>query len=418
MQEKAVKRTLDLYILMCAFEYFISILVSGTFLATLTSHLGISDSLTGIITSFVSLGCLFQLLSMFLNRRHTKNLVLVGGIVNQLIFMLLYVVPFFDAGQQINSAIFIVVMLVAYILSNAIIPIRVNWFYSLLDPHQRGVFSSKTQIVSLITGMLFTFGMGTLVDHFRETGQIKIAFILCAVTIFVCSVAYTLMVIFSVPPAPEHASSSRRDILRVFKSKNALKITLLFCIWRVATYSSLPFYSTYQIKELGFSLQFVSFLNIVHSLSASFVSTPWGKFADKKGFAIMMRICLGIAAAAFLVNVFTVPKNGAFMYLLYTLVYATAVGGIGLCQTNLVFEMVEPDLRSNAVALNSAISGLVGFLVTLIVSPLVDYIQQNGNQLFGLNVYAQQMVSLIACIFTVLCILYITFVIRPKKRTV
>ena len=331
--------------------------------------------------------------------------------------MLLYLVPFLDAGQQVNSAIFIVVMLVAYILSNAIIPIRVNWFYSLVDPHQRGVFSSKTQIVSLITGMLFTFGMGTLVDHFRENGQIETAFVLCAVTIFISSVAYALMVLFSVPPAPEHASNSRRDILSVFKSKNALKITLLYCIWRVATYVSIPFYGTYQIKELGFSLQFVSILGIIHSLCQACVSTPWGRFADNKGFSIMMRICLVIAAIAFGVNVFTVPENGVVMYTLYFTIYAIAVGGISLCQTNLVFEMVEPELRSNAVALNSAISGLVGFLVTLVVSPLVDYIQQNGNQLFGLHVYAQQVVSFIACIFTVLCILYITFVIRPKHSS-
>ena len=418
MQEKAVKRTLNLYIYMCAFEYFISLIVTGTFLATLTSYLGISDSLTGIISSFVSLGCLFQLLSMFLNRRHTKSLVLVGNIVNQLIFMLLYLVPFFDAGQQINSAIFIVVMLVAYILSNVISPIKSNWFFSLMDPRQRGVYTSKVQIVSLITGMLFTFGMGTLIDHFRESGQIETAFILCAITIFVCTVAHAVTVIFSVSPAPESTVSSRRDIFRVLKSKNALKITGLFCLWCTATYSATPFYGTYQIKELGFSLQFVSILGIIHSLSRACVAASWGKFADKKGFAVMLRICQCIAALCFLVNVFTTPENGAIMYTIHYVIYAIALGGIGLSQNNLIFEMVEPDLRANAMALNSAISGLVGFLVTLIVSPLVDYIQQNGNQLFGLNVYAQQVVSLIACIFTVLCILYITFVIRPKKRTV
>ena len=330
--------------------------------------------------------------------------------------MLLYLVPFLDAGQQVNSAIFIAVMLLAYILSNVISPIKSHWFLSLIDPRQRGVYTSKLQIVSLITGMLFTFGMGTLIDHFRENGQIETAFILCAATIFVCSVVHAVTVIFSVPPTPESMINSRTDIFRVLKNKNSLKITGLFCLWSIATYSATPFYGTYQIKELGFSLQFVSVLGIIHSLSRACVATSWGKFADRKGFAIMLRICQCIAAACFLVNVFTVPANGKILYTLHYIIYAVALGGIGLSQNNLIFEMIEPDLRANTMAMNSAISGLVGFTVTLLVSPLVDYIQQNGNQLFGLHVYAQQVVSLIACIFTVICILYITFVIRPKHR--
>ena len=49
-----------------AVEYFISLLVIGSYLAKLTSDIGISDSVTGILTSFVSLGFGFQLFAIFL----------------------------------------------------------------------------------------------------------------------------------------------------------------------------------------------------------------------------------------------------------------------------------------------------------------------------------------------------------------
>ncbi len=49
------KNSRILYIIQAALEYFISILMTGSYLAALTSHLGMSDSLTGIISSFVSL---------------------------------------------------------------------------------------------------------------------------------------------------------------------------------------------------------------------------------------------------------------------------------------------------------------------------------------------------------------------------
>ena len=46
-----------MYILEAAFEYFIAVLVGGAYLAKVTSSIGIPDSVTGIHTSFVSLGC-------------------------------------------------------------------------------------------------------------------------------------------------------------------------------------------------------------------------------------------------------------------------------------------------------------------------------------------------------------------------
>ena len=63
-----------LNILEAAFEYFISIIVSGAYLAKITSSLEISDSLTGIISSFISLGCGFQIIAIFLtNKRPVKR---------------------------------------------------------------------------------------------------------------------------------------------------------------------------------------------------------------------------------------------------------------------------------------------------------------------------------------------------------
>ena len=55
-----------LYILEAAFEYFISLLVGGAYLAKVTSAIGISDSITGVLNSFVSLGFCFQLFAIFL----------------------------------------------------------------------------------------------------------------------------------------------------------------------------------------------------------------------------------------------------------------------------------------------------------------------------------------------------------------
>ena len=83
-----------LYILEATFEYFISLLVTGVYLAKLTASIGINDTLTGILTSFVSLGCGFQIIAIFLaNKRPVKRWVTVLHSINQLSFSLIYLVP-------------------------------------------------------------------------------------------------------------------------------------------------------------------------------------------------------------------------------------------------------------------------------------------------------------------------------------
>lgn len=420
MNDIKIRRSRFYYIIEAALEYFISILVAGSYLATLTAELGISDGLTGVISSFISLGCLFQLLSVFLKRPRVKGIVIALSVLNQLLFLLLYLIPLAGGGKQVKIAVFMIAIFLAYLIYNSVHPLKINWLMSLCEDKKRGVFTSQKEIVSLLSGMIFSFATGTMIDHYKAKGEIETAFLLCGVTVFVLMILHTLTMLFSVEIPAESAANGTgknplREMLGTLQDKTVVKVTVLFVIWHLASSSATPFYGTYLIKELGFSLQFVSILSIVYSLVRASVSTFWGKYADRNSFASMVRLCLVIAGAGFLVNVFTVPANGAVFYTIYYALYAVAMGGINSALTNLVFDYVVPDTRSNALALSQAVSGVVGFVTTLIVSGLVTHIQNGGNTLFGIPVYAQQVVSAIAFVFTMAAVLYVTLVIIPVK---
>lgn len=62
------KRSRGAYMAQCTVEYFVSLLVTDAFLAKLLTSIGISDALTGIISSFITLAFVIQLLSIFLVR--------------------------------------------------------------------------------------------------------------------------------------------------------------------------------------------------------------------------------------------------------------------------------------------------------------------------------------------------------------
>lgn len=414
-----LNRSRLMYIIQAALEYLIAILVSGTYLATLTAELGISDSLTGIISSIISLGCLFQLLSFFFRKGSVKKMVLGLSIVNQLLFMLLYIIPLPKGGGPMRIAVFVVMIILAYLIYNIILPKKTAWLMSLVEENHRGRFTANKEIVSLIVGMAYTFVMGTMVDHFKAQGNVRAAFLLCAATIFVLMILHTVVMLctISTPEADAPARDLRSGLKAVFGNKKVLQVAFLFVLWNAASYSAIPFYGTYQIKELGFSLQLVSIITMVSSLARVAVSRFWGAYADRHSFARMVRWCFAIAAVGFGVVVFSSPSNGVITVGLYNICHAVALGGINSALTNLCYDYAPVETRADALAFIQALSGLTGFLTTLAVSPLVSHIQQNGNSLFGISMYAQQFTSIIAFVLTASVVVYIGAVLlrQPKQ---
>ncbi|MBE6962405.1 MAG: hypothetical protein E7445_08130 [Ruminococcaceae bacterium] len=71
--------------------------------------------------------------------------------------------------------------------------------------------------------------------------------------------------------------------------------------------------------------------------------------------------------------------------------------------------------HSDALAVCQSVSGITGFAATLLVSPLVDHIQSSGNMLFGFPVHAQQVVSLLGVLFTVVATVYLRLMLMNRK---
>ncbi len=416
---KSIKRSKNMYILEAAFEYFISILVAGSYLATLTKELGFSDSLTGILSSFISLGCLFQLLSLSLRRKKVKSFVTVFSILNQLLFMLLYVIPLTNFEKQTKIILFIILIFSAYLIYNFVHPKKINWLMSLVEDNHRGSFTANKEIVSLISGMVFTFGMGTVIDYFSETGRIRLAFVFSAIVIFIIMVLHSLTMIFAVekemPQSPK--MNFKQNLTELLKNKNVIKVTIIFILYNISTYISTPFYGTYQIGELGLDLKFVSLAIMSGSVSRILFSKFWGRYADKNTFVGMIEKCFVFLGLSQLCVIFAIPSTGEIMLISYNILYGIALGGINSALINLIFDYVPLEKRADSLAITQAIAGLTGFLTTLCISPLVSYIQNNNNSILGLSIYAQQFVSIIALIFTVLAIVYIRFVFFKKATT-
>ena len=402
------------FICQAALEYLISIIVSGSFLATIAKALGMTDSLTGVISSFISLGCLFQLVSLFLHPKREKTFIVIMSILNQLLFAALYVIPLANGSLPTKRAMFVMAIFGAYIIYYIAHPKKFTWLMSNIEDEHRGTFTANKEIISLITGIIFQYAMSAVIDRFIESGNTQTAFIISAVVISVTMLLHTVCLVIT--PSNDH-EAHKVDMLKAFSAisgnKKVLKACLINVIYYIANYISLPFFSVYYINTLGFSLT-----TILSSISRIFASRFLGKYADKKGFAALLEKCFIICGISILCFAFAAPNtNKALTFIpiiLYTLLHGISMGGINSGLSNIIFDYAPKHARSDALALSQAISGLVGFLATLAVSPLVGFIQDNGNTLFGIPIYAQQLLAIISAIMFLFLSLYIKFRVKNK----
>lgn len=400
--------------------YLITISITGAYLAKLTGSLGFSDSLTATITSCVALGYVFQLLAIPLFRKgRVKNKVTALYTLSTTLFVLLYAVPFININPQFKTLIFIVFFLVGNFILNTVFPPKTNMYMTFVPDLQRGRFTAIKEGVSLVSGIAFQFIMGRIIDRQEAAGDINSAFITCAITILVLSVIHTFSLVSTVelPPQEKERTPLIKDLKEMFTSKKTVCIILLGGLWSMCYNMSISFYGTYQIKELGFSMSFITLLSIITAASRIPASILLGKFADKFSFAKMLIICYIFISVGFFAMMFATPANGHILYPVYSVFSAMAFGGINSAEVNIVYDYIEPAKRMNVVAVKQTLYGLCGFGMTVVVTPLVNYIQKSGNMIFGINVYAQQILSAMSFVMILLLMLYVNkFILKIKPE--
>ncbi len=421
---KKYRRTRVMYLLEAAFEYFISLMLTGAYIAKVASSIGISDSMVGVITSITSLGAAFQVFALFLVGKHpVKRWVMASHVISQLFFCSVWLMPIFDIPKGVKIALFAFVLVGGQIIHNIINSPKISWYMSMVDDHKRGSFTSTKEIISLVGGMVFTFCMGNVVDYFEAKGELSTAFLVGGITMLTITVFHTITLIMSYErPAKkaEKQSGVLKALMALFKNRQLVRVFVFAVLAKMCLSIAWPFFGTYQNNELGFSMRLISVISILHVIVRVTASVFLGRFADRTSFAALLNLCLCIGMIGYITAVFCVPSNGVVIFILYYAVFeAVMQAGYGNGLMNLVYDCVDKSERTGAFALYNALSGSVGFITTLICSTVVTKIQANGNTVFGMHMYAQQFLSAVSVIVFIITILYLNFaIIRKGKKNV
>lgn len=419
----AYKRSRMAYRFECTFEYFIAILVGDAFLAKLLTYLGFSDAETGVISSLITLAFLFQLVSVFVVRKitNTKLFAIIFHTASQLFFMSLYLLPFAPFAEGFKKPLVVISILVAYFGNYMVSTLIFRWGNSYVNPKKRAGFTAGKEIISLLSGMVVSFGAGYVMQYFEESNNLRGGFLFAAIAILIFCISDLVMLLLIKndikPKAEKGEGSSMKDVIaNTLFNRNFLSIVVLSVLWDSSRYIMVGFMGTYRNEVFG-NLMVVQIISIAGQLARALLSRPLGKYTEKRTFAKGIELGLIIAAIAVFINIFATPET-AFCLIIYTVLYNVCLAGVSGNITNITYSYVDSRYFAEASAMKNSIAGLFGFGVSLLGGVIMDLVQNNQakiTELVGFTIHGQQVLSAISFVMFVITILFTHFVVAKQK---
>ena len=417
----AYKRSRWAYTFECAFEYFISLMVADAFLATLLTEMGLSDAVIGVISSLISVAFLFQLFAILVVQHihNVKRVAVPVHCISQLFFLVLYLLPFFNIPAQFRTAVIVGCLLVAYFGNYLVTSVIFNWGNSYVDPNTRANFAATKEIISLISGVVVSLTMGWAFDGFVARGDINGGFLFIAAMMLLMNIGdfVCLMMIKNRKTEKKDAEPAEpfwQVIRMLFVNRGFVCSVVLHALWSISVYMTVGFMGTYKTKELLLSVGAVQIINIVACLMRALFSKPIARYADKRSYAKGIRLGMTIAAAGYLVNMFTTPSMW-WLVILYTVLYHVACAGTSQNMMNMVYSYVDRKYFVQASAIKYSVSGLCGFGASMLASRILNAVQQGGNTFLGISIYGQQLLSAISLVLVLIAILFVKLVVEKQK---
>lgn len=435
--ENDYKKSRNYYIVGDTAAQTIAQLSGGTFLVALMEVLGISDGNMGIISSFATFAGLTQLLSIKLSAILTKNKLFVCVTALQKLWLsFIFFIPLLNLSTTAARILMIVCYCFVQVCAQLGSPATVDWIANLVPAKLRGSYFALKDSIAVFFMVSVMLVMGIVVDKMKQT-NINQALVLLGIIIAILGVINVMafakmkepkmacltpeglemmggLAKKSVPFANRHKDIKFiPEIQEAFRTQKFRKLLNFNCLWTTAFYISSPFNSSFQIKDLQLPYTYIMIMTFATNMLRVALSPKAGKIADKIGITKVLSWAYMSMAGYFLIMALSTVNN-AYITCIFSYT-ASSLGwvfiGIGMLAIQL--EFLKEEKRIVQYSLLCVLSGLYGFLVSVVGGKLVDFLQVNPITIGGYTLFAQQFTNVIGFLFVIGTIIYLKKKVEP-----
>lgn len=411
------RRSRGAYSAQCTLAYFSSLLIEDAFLAKLLHHMGMSDALTGIVSSLITLSFLAELLFFPLIHRirEIKRAVILFDALSMLCYAAAFTLPVWPVPVTARHVMVIVLIIGGHLSTSCIKSIYYVWANSFVAPERRARFSALKEMISLGTGILFSLGMGFLFDTLEGEGNNTQAFLAAAGIILMINVLSVLCLvnIGKVPKDEKQPQNTLIVMKKVIKNRSFMNVVLMSAGWYAAKYFTSGFMGIYKTGELMMSVTLIQIINMLGSAARITFSLPFGRYSDRTSYTRGFRLSMVLAAIAYAAIVFTV-RTTWWLTAVYSILMAVSLAGNNANLMNIAYSYVDKDLLVPAMALKNGICGIVGLLFSFMGGLLLDAVQKAGDSFLGIPVKGQQLLALISFLIVLFVIAFCCRVVEKQ----
>lgn len=414
-------------------------LVGGTFLATLMSYSGISDANIGIITSLVSLAALSQLFLMnWLKKLKKYKFLVCATALQRILFAFIYFIPLLPCNGTIKTILIVMLYFIGQVFVQIGVPASQDWIASLVPSRLRGrYFAIKDSVAIFVVSSVMLIG-GIILDYFKER-DIMTGFVIIGIMIFLLTMMNFMA--FSKMKEPktsylneegkemhgrlakkaksisqaESTESILTELRGAFQDRKFRKAFSVQFLYTFGFFISTPFHASYQINILKLPYTFIMLVGFILNLYRIYITPKLGKMADRYGMAKLLRYTLFALGLNILTMAFAVPGNAYPMHILASFFSSTAWAFVGIGLFGVQLDFYKKDKRMIWLTITSSISGVFGFFISILGGFLLDLLQRMELQLWGMEIYAQQILNLLGFLILLFAVFFIKYSIETEK---
>ena len=207
----------------------------------------------------------------------------------------------------------------------------------------------------------------------------------------------------------------KTEILEAFRNPDFRKAFWTNILWLTAFYTSSPFNTSYQIKDLSLPFTFIMVVGFFGNLIRIAITPMVGRMGDRYGMACIYKYSLVGILLNFAFMALSVPSNAYPMTIAATIFSAIGWSFAGIGLFGIQLELINEEKRTLQLSILSSIGGVYGFLVSFLAGRLLSHLQHTPLILAGRPLYAQQITNTLGVLFLTALILYTKFVVQKRE---